>query len=190
VPDREDVSRRRLAALGILALGCCLGVPALQAARAQEAAVSHSEAADTPSDAERRPLEEIIVRGRPLAEFRAEAERALINIFSTFNDLNSTDDFDIHCVSEVRLGSRIPKRMCKPNYMWDSEEEYARAQFDPAILPGTAIGRAHLKGVTMKGEMRRLAEENTDFQRAMLEYIRAEEAYREARSERHRNSGP
>ena len=59
----------------------------------QPTAVDNSAEVDT-------ELEEIIIRGQqrpPWGELRAEIERAQEVVFARFNDINSTDDFDVIC---------------------------------------------------------------------------------------------
>ena len=56
--------------------------------------------------------EEIIVRGKPLSEFRLEIERAHDEMVRLFNDANEDDDTDVRCRDEAPTGSRIPRRVC------------------------------------------------------------------------------
>jgi hypothetical protein len=58
-------------------------------------------------------VEEIIVRGRRIGELRAEIERAEEAVFARFNEINSTDDFDVHCRSEKFYGFLY--RFCMSN---------------------------------------------------------------------------
>ena len=56
--------------------------------------------------------EEIIVRGKPLGEFRLEIERARDEMIGIFNDANENDDTDVRCRYEAPTGTRIPARVC------------------------------------------------------------------------------
>ena len=56
--------------------------------------------------------EEIIVRGKPLSEFRVEIERARDEMIGIFNDTNENDDTDVRCRYEAPTGTRIPARVC------------------------------------------------------------------------------
>lgn len=59
-------------------------------------------------------LEEITVYGRiPLTALRVEVYRAEDNYFAAFNELNSTDEFDIRCVWEAPIGTHIKQRVCE-----------------------------------------------------------------------------
>jgi hypothetical protein len=73
------------------------------ASHLQDAAAVQSRA-ETP--------EEIVVRGKRLAEFRVEVEEVRERAYDIFNELNSTDDFDFECVDEPRRGSRMNRRVC------------------------------------------------------------------------------
>jgi hypothetical protein len=54
-------------------------------------------------------------------EYR-EAEEAF---YARFNDVNSTDDFDVSCKTRTPLGSRKRERTCQAKFLWDYEEEAA-----------------------------------------------------------------
>jgi len=56
--------------------------------------------------------EEIIVRGKPLSEFRLEIEQAHDEMVRLFNEANDSDDTDVRCRDEAPTGSRIPRRVC------------------------------------------------------------------------------
>jgi hypothetical protein len=61
-------------------------------------------------------LEEIIIRGRRgprWGELRAEVKRAQEAMFARFNEINSTDDFDIHCRGEK--SGHFVFRVCMSN---------------------------------------------------------------------------
>jgi len=63
-------------------------------------------------------LEEITVYGRKsLHLLREDVIKAEEQIFGVFNELNSSDEFDIHCVEEARTGTRIKTRYCRPNFV-------------------------------------------------------------------------
>ncbi len=64
------------------------------------------------------PIEEIVVYGsKSLLQFRLDLYKAEEAVFDLFNSLNSDDEFDIHCHKEMFIGSRLQRRVCKPNYV-------------------------------------------------------------------------
>jgi hypothetical protein len=83
------------------------GVPAL----AQEAA----------SPQQRAEVEEVIVPGRRPENLRIEIERLEVAVYDRFNALNSSDEFDIHCLEQAPTGSNIPVRTCAPNFVIHAE---------------------------------------------------------------------
>lgn len=121
-------------------------------------------------------LEELTVRGQRPSQLRAEIERAENRMYELFNALNSTDDFDIHCRMETRAGTKIESRVCLPNFAWHNRAESAQA-----ILANSGAGIAQNRDSTtalaesryreghLAAEMRRLAEENEDLLKAMIE---------------------
>jgi hypothetical protein len=63
-------------------------------------------------------LDEVVVRGKrvKLAEMRKELLQLEDRFYSRYNDLNTSNDFDIHCVNEARTGTRFIKRSCRAVY--------------------------------------------------------------------------
>jgi hypothetical protein len=60
--------------------------------------------------------EEIVVRGKRLAAFRLEVQLARERAYAVFNEINSTDDFDIACKSEMRTGTRVNRMVCAARF--------------------------------------------------------------------------
>jgi hypothetical protein len=56
--------------------------------------------------------EEIIVRAKPLRQYRLEIERARDEMYKLFNEANEGNDNDVRCRYEAPTGSRIPERVC------------------------------------------------------------------------------
>lgn len=131
------------------------------------------------------PLEEVTVRGhRSLSVFRAQLRAAEDHMYNVFNELNSDDDFDIHCRMEIETGSNIPRRNCRPNFLKNATEQVAQDFLRGSGNPQEALGRAHYLGQRLEREMRRLAAENPELLAAMQQYVSLEEEYREAREGR------
>ena len=59
---------------------------------------------------------------RQLQKEYREAEEAF---YAAFNDVNSTNDFDVSCQTRAPLGSRKRVRTCQAKFLWDYEEEAA-----------------------------------------------------------------
>ena len=71
-------------------------------------------------------VDEIVVPGRAPANLRLEIERLEVAVYDRFNALNSSDEFDIHCLQRAPTGSNIPLRTCAPNFVIQAESRAAR----------------------------------------------------------------
>ncbi|MDX1561835.1 MAG: hypothetical protein R3305_02870 [Gammaproteobacteria bacterium] len=108
-------SRLRIVAHGATALlllqAAALNLPAF----AQQANEPASESASSEA-------EELVVVGQmPLTRLRVEWYRAEDRFFATFNELNSTDEFDIKCQMKSRTGTRMVNRICRAKFYKDLE---------------------------------------------------------------------
>jgi hypothetical protein len=105
-------------------------------------------------------LEEIVVRARrgtPWGELRQEIERAQENLFARFNDINSTDDFDIRCETDTSTLFRRYRR-CLSNSARDFQNRIGpadvRGDYGLVLL---YIQQAQIREREINDEMRRLA---------------------------------
>lgn len=155
---------------------CCGGF-VCATALAQNGGDAGAERPDTPPAVD----DEIIVLGRSPAEIRAQIKAAEQAVYDRFNDINSDDEFDIHCRQEAHTGSRILRRVCQPNFWRDAQakagEETTRAlQGSFAGNPAMFLGEALQKGKLMVAEMRELALKDIEFQRALVRLGTLEQA--------------
>jgi hypothetical protein len=141
-------------------------------------APTDSEAgSDVDRDAERDEAafvdEEIVVRGRSRALLRMQFELAEDAVYERFNEINSDDEFDIHCRREVTTGSRIQQRVCQGNF-WreaqaDAGQETARGlQGSASLNPQLFLGEALYKRELLAEEMRRLASEDEQLLQSLV----------------------
>jgi hypothetical protein len=87
-------------------------------------------AAATPSSP-KNELDEVTVNGERV---KIEAMRKQIveledNFYDRYNELNTNDDFDIHCIEEARTGTRFIKRSCRAVYQEQALAEEGQAAF-------------------------------------------------------------
>lgn len=151
--------------------------------------------------------EEVIVRGRRIAELRVEIEQARIRAYDIFNEINSDDDFDVRCQDESRSGTRMPQQVCRARFedriSSRAGQEYIGAlkwvcreglTQDCIFSEGSSYGisaaqgvegEAPLKRQQLKQEIARLANENDEFAQAILDWYEANQVY-EARRKRRR----
>jgi hypothetical protein len=139
------------------------------------------QSAQTPPPAE----PDIVVRGQRSLQW--QIERAEERLFATFNSLNSRDEFDIQCWLEAPTGSHIKYRVCAPRFTEDADAEAAQDFIVNGIPPSATSLRAY-KQRELRDEMSRLADENPELRRALLEVVKLLEARRdlEARTVRER----
>jgi hypothetical protein len=155
--------------------------------------------------------EEVIVRGRRLTDLRFEVEQAQERAFAIFNELNSDDDFDVHCREERRYHSRAKQRTCRPQFesriSAEAATEYLRelswrcqpgpegaldtqaCMFSNVGQSAAAVARgveAQLptKHEQMNDEIVRLANEDDRFAQAILDWYETTEQYEAARKRR------
>jgi hypothetical protein len=126
--------------------------------------------------------EEIVVYGRSLLGLRLEAYRAEDRFLSAFNELNSSDEFDIHCFNEAPTGSRIERRVCRANFAGDLTSAAAFAWMeDRPPLPSEAM--MHHKSRQLREEMQRLVTENPELRQVLVEFVDAQRRFDDARKQ-------
>jgi hypothetical protein len=148
--------------------------------------------------------EEIIVRGKRLAEFRVEVELARERAYAIFNEINSTDDFDVSCNDEMRTGTRVGRQICAArfegrlsrraaqDYLFAIRDQcggqlQAECMFDPnragyGLAAAKAVeGEAPRQRALLNEEIHRLARTDLEFGQAILDFYDASVKYEEER---------
>ena len=82
--------------------------------------------------------EEVVVRGRSSAFVRERLVLAEDNLYSVYNDINLIEEFDIHCRMHAETGTRIPQRVCVPNFEKELSARKAKAML--AAMNGEPFG--------------------------------------------------
>ena len=168
---------------------------------------THAQAPDT-TDAdgaaakETEVVEEIIVYGdKSLAQLRRELHKASEAFFEVYNDLNSTDDFDIYCEYETKLGERRRNHVCRPRFSLKAEARETVAwimggiQLQRSTGPGagynTGMGfrtptakRVLEKEAEMWEEMSELLTLHPELRAALEDVNRAKYSYESERQQR------
>jgi hypothetical protein len=178
----------------------------LTALTAAEACAQNAAAA-TPAAVGARPTEtsdEIIVRGRRLADFRVEVEKARIRAYDIFNEINSSDDFDVSCNLEQRTGTRLGRQACVARFEGRISSRAARdyisgirvacqgqftqdCMFDPNIAGYGLVAAKAVEGEAPRQrdlfdeEIHRLARTDLRFGQAILDFYDASVRYEEER---------
>ena len=168
-------------------------------------AVVPEENRDSPGAAIERAYEEVIVQGEPsLAAYRVAINAARDQVMNMFNEINSNDEFDIHCRNEIRTGSHIPSRTCRPRFQREAATDAAREWLaalrskcltvNSACIFGDAADEAMSRAQAIESESRylddrlteeiwRLASEDAEFAQALMDYEALRQAYKKAREE-------
>jgi hypothetical protein len=166
-----------------------------------------AQAADD-NDAVPDDAEEIIVRGRRLADFRAELQAARVRVYALFNDLNSDDAFDVLCHVEDSTGTRMRQDVCRPQFKDEISAAAARAWvggikdscpqgLTQDCIFGNALAASQGKSGALAEEswepvmqkrfaieMARVVADNPEMQQAILDYEAVERAYDDVRGGR------
>jgi hypothetical protein len=76
-------------------------------------------------------LDEVLIVGSQaqVDQMRKELVRLEDLFHARYNELNTNDDFDIHCMIEARTGTRIEKRSCRATYMERALQEEGKDAF-------------------------------------------------------------
>jgi hypothetical protein len=155
--------------------------------------------------------DEVIVRGRQVGELRVEVQRAREHAYAIFNDINSDNDFDVHCRDETRYFSHSKRRVCRAQFesriSSQAATEYTatlRARCPPnaegaiqwqACMFGDVgqTAKANAQAVEgqatsmhdrMNDEVLRLARTDLRFGQAILDFFDASQQYEAARKRR------
>jgi hypothetical protein len=125
--------------------------------------------------------EEIIVRGYSYGEIREQIRIREQAVFIRFNEINSDDQFDIHCKMDSKAESRTLERRCLSNSWREQERNYARA-FSGRVTLTAGNDPAEFRAeqlrmqAKLKEEMRRLSYEDPALGEAVLQLGQAMQA--------------
>jgi hypothetical protein len=116
---------------------------------------------DTAAAAPPESIDTVTVRGQRigklLGELRLKIELAEEAVFARFNEINSTDDFDIHCRADTRFHSRMLERNCRSN-SWQEQSGKIGTEVARSMQGRGNIGLAELHAQEQR-RMQRLLEE-------------------------------
>jgi hypothetical protein len=169
--------RARVARLGgaavLAVLGWVMASPAF-AGEPQGVAIGPEQAQD---------LDEVTVMGKRLYQMREDLVAAEERFFALYNELNTDDAYDVHCVFEAPLGTRLKRRVCRPGFIERAQEQEVRA-----FITGEFAPSVHLVEQERRAEYRKTMADvvNSDprLLRLLLERDRLEQRYKKAHQER------
>jgi hypothetical protein len=158
---------------------------------------------------DRQADDEVVVTGQRVGQLRVAVQKAREHAYGLFNQINSNNDFDFRCSDETREFSRATVRVCRPRFesritsAAAKEWILALTMSCPADSSGYIAWQACMTGAyAQRGQSRaqavageapgmherlndgilRLATENEQFGRAILDFYAAQQAYDAARS--------
>lgn len=119
--------------------------------------------------------EEVVVRGVTRGSLRVQIELAEDAVYDRWNAINGNDELDIVCRLDTYTGSRIPQRVCQPNFwrraLADAGRETVLAlQGSSSIASAVFLGEAMAKNRVLESEMKRLAGEDTELLQAISRF--------------------
>lgn len=92
-------------------------------------------------------LKDSLVRHATGMPLRHQIVQLEDQFYDLYNELNTVDDFDIHCIEEARTGTRFIKRSCRAVYQEQALAEEAQGAFKvfqrmhPAAVATAAAAR-------------------------------------------------
>ena len=134
-------------------------------------------------------VEEVVVIGpRTPASLRAELVRAEDRVHELFNALNDDDEFDIHCFTETRTGTRISQRVCKANFVDTATANesqaylaFLRGESGQAQAPAASV--LQYKNEILRRKLNSLVRENAELREAVMHFAELRLNYEDARRE-------
>ena len=139
-------------------------------------------------------LPEVIVKGdNSMHALKMGVIRAEELKFEVFNNLNSTDDFDITCDWSAPTGTLIKYWRCDVEYMRKAREEAITKAMELGLVgpmiseSQLAIENAH-KTRALNKEMKALAVQYPEMAIAMINAHEMQQLYRDERRKRYKNS--
>jgi len=139
---------------------------------AQQAESNDVADASTPA----REIEEItVIAEQTFSTLRVQIEAAEEEVFALFNELNSSDEYDITCTVEVYTGSHLPQRDCMAAFLRDAIaqniQDYVQG-IDVQLTHDQVESTVYEKAVELEAEMTRLILTNESLYQAMEKLTR------------------
>ena len=128
-------------------------------------------------------MEEVLVYGRiPLTQLRKQVYDAEDSYFAAFNELNSSDEFDIRCRWEAprNIATRITQRICEARFVADLESRAVRE----GVSFASYAALVQQKAEQLHEEMRALVLEHPELLDTLLAFDSAREAFESERERR------
>jgi hypothetical protein len=135
-------------------------------------------------------LEEVEVIGKKLYQLQRELVEAQDRFYALYNELNTNDDFDIHCLMEARTGALIRKRECRLEFLMEASAKEAQDFY--LSITGSAMGSAAISSQMLwlhrqdeyRRNIRAVLEANPQLLELAADWLQRQGQYEKARKER------
>jgi hypothetical protein len=113
-------------------------------------------------------LPEVLVESKRLYKLRKEIIQVEDKFFALYNELNTDQDFDVHCTLNTPTGTHLQERVCRVSFYEDAQAAWARSQltgdYSPppdlvALERSPEYKRRALSVINAHPELRRLIKE-------------------------------
>jgi hypothetical protein len=125
-----------------------------------------------------------VIGQQELTALRNKISEAEDRMYDIFNEYNKDDRFDIVCLMEARLGTRIPQKVCRPRFLNDAESDNGKAYLATAQGSGYSGNRAPPSNAVLDREMpvmeaklKQAVLENPAFYEVVVEHHELREQY-------------
>lgn len=137
-------------------------------------------------------LDQVDVIGKKLQQMRRELIAAQDRFYAHFNELNTNDDFDIHCTMHAPVGTGIRQRQCRLEFLREAAAEQGQNFFLGLTSDPPTITRSHVPAQTQwyarsdeyRETIKALLETSPELQELALTWQRLQEQYDAARKRR------
>jgi hypothetical protein len=158
-----------------------------EAAPAPADAAEELRVSDDPALKPAVTLEQITVTAqRTLYRLRAQIEDARNSLYSSYNDLNQKDEFDVNCRQSDWTGTHIREQVCWPVFferaVAENSQDFLRGN---AVLEPTRQLQTQYQGKfdELRANLIQVAAENPAVEEALVELGTLEAAYERKRAE-------
>lgn len=153
------------------ALALILSLPA--SVLAQTAPAAQARASE-------RPQESSIISQKSTESLEKDIRVAEDHAYGLFNKLNDDNDYDIRCEKEFRTGTTIGQRVCKPNFLRNSNSRNARSDLadmrgEGAVRTSPVQPELEFRYPQLKEKMQALAAKNPELKKAFADYYLLQE---------------
>lgn len=171
-----------------LVLAAALQLAAAVAHAAGAGPAGGDEPATEPAPARERLPEEITVTGQKLfSTLQAQIRDAEDRMYGLFNELNPDDIYDIHCIWEAPLGTRIRKRECRPEFVSRAQRDEAQNFLSQmsgmgSVNPTPVMAQLAFHYPILADKMKALVSENPALLEAVLRHYELRKELEERKS--------